>query len=343
MRKLSCLFASALIIFSLQAFAQSARIDSIKFFTDDKPIEMTLTTDYRNLLKEKLKMAPQPASITLAMPDGSSYTGSADINARGITRKVSCTVPPVMINFKNSSSDPMRSLHKIKMVCGCTTSSGDEQLALKEFITYKIYNLFTDMSFRVRLVHVTYTDSKGKAKTYTQYGFLIEDVDAMAKRNKCKETEKIAFATESTQRDQMTLVALFEYMIGNTDWSVPNYHNIKLMTSRAEPNSLPYVIPYDFDYAGLVNAYYAVPAEELQLTSVTERAYRGFARSMDELEATIKIFNDKREDIKNLVMNFEPLSSRSKKETMEYIDEFYKIINNKNSVETEFIKRARTQ
>lgn len=343
MRKQSWVLVVLFSFFSLQSFTQTARIDSIKFFTDDKPIEMTLNTDYKKLLAEKLKMAPQPATITLNFPDGSTYTGSADINARGITRKESCTVPPIMINFKNSSSDQMKSLHKLKMVCGCASKESDEQLTLKEFITYKIYNLLTDMSFRVRLVHVTYNDTKGKAKTYTQYGFLIEDVDAMAKRNKCKETQKIAFATESTQRDQMTLVALFEYMVGNTDWSVPNYHNIKLMTSREAPNSLPYVIPYDFDYAGLVNAYYAVPAEELQLTSVTERAYRGFARSMEELEATIKIFNDKRESIKNLVMNFEPLSSRSKKETMEYIDEFYKIINNKNTVESEFIRGARTQ
>lgn len=306
MRKLSWLLLAFLVISFLRVNSQTTRIDSIKFFTDDKPIEMTLNTDYKKLLAEKMKMAPQPATITFNFPDGSTYTGSADINARGLTRKESCTVPPILLNFKNSSTDAMKSLHKVKMVCGCASSSSDEQLALKEFITYKIYNLLTDMSFRVRLVHVTYDDSKGKAKKYTQYGFLIEDVDRMAKRNKCRETKKIAFATESTQRDQMTLVALFEYMVGNTDWSVPNYHNIKLMTSKDAPNSLPYVIPYDFDYAGLVNAYYAVPAEELQLTSVTERAYRGFPRTMEELEATIKIFNDQRENIKNLVMNFEP-------------------------------------
>ena len=343
MRKLSWLLYAFFAICSLQAFSQTARIDSVKIFTDDKPIEMTLTTDYKKLLADKLKMTVQPATVTFRFPDSSTYTGSVDINARGITRKESCTVPPILLNFKNSSSDAMRSLHKVKMVCGCASGSSDEQLALKEFLTYKIYNLLTDMSFRVRLVHVTYEDSKGKAKTYSQYGFLIEDVDAMAKRNKCKETEKIAFATESTQRDQMTLVALFQYMIGNTDWSVPNYHNIKLMTLKAEPNSLPYVIPYDFDYAGLVNAYYAVPAEELQLSSVTERAYRGFARSMEELQETIKLFNDQKENINNLITNFEPLTSRSKKEMTAYLEEFYKIINSKSSVETEFIKRARSE
>jgi succinate dehydrogenase flavin-adding protein (antitoxin of CptAB toxin-antitoxin module) len=64
---------------------------------------------------------------------------------------------------------------------------------------------------------------------------------------------------------------------------------------------------------------------------------------MEELEETIKLFNDQKENITNLIMNFEPLSSRSKKEMMEYIEQFYKIINNKKSVETEFIKNARTQ
>jgi hypothetical protein len=343
MRKISWLLYAFLAVCSLQTFSQTARIDSVKIFTDDKPIEMTLTTDYKKLLANKLKMAVQPATVTLRFPDSSTYTGSADINARGKTRKESCIVPPIMLNFKNSSSDAMRSLHKVKMVCACTNGAADEQLALKEFIAYKIYNLLTDMSFRVRLLHVTYIDEKGRAKTYSQYGYLIEDVDAMAKRNKCKETQKIAFNTEGTQRQQMTLVALYEYMIGNTDWSVPNYHNIKLITPKENPNSPPYAVPYDFDYSGLVNAYYAVPAEELQLTSVTERDYRGFPRSMEELQEIIKLFNDQKDNINNLIMNFEPLNSRSRKEMTGYIADFYKIINNKNSVETEFIKNARRE
>lgn len=340
MRKPHRLLHVLLLVCSLQAFSQEAKIDSIKFFTDGKPIEMTLSTDFKKLIANKLKMTVQPATITLRFPDSSTFTGDININARGITRKETCTMPPLMLNFKNSSPG-LKPLHKLKLVCGCGNSSGDERLALKEYLIYKIYNQLTDMSFRVRLVHITYNDTRGKMKSYTQYGFLIEDVDAMAKRNKCREIEKVVFNTEGTQRQQMTLVALFQYMVGNTDWSVPNYHNIKLIGLKADPNALPYVIPYDFDYAGLVDAYYAVPAEQIGIQSVTERAYRGYPRSMEELDEIIKIFNDKKESITNLVMNLEPLGERYKKEVMDYINDFYKIINNKKDVENEFITNAR--
>ncbi len=324
----------------LNAFAQTAKIDSSHFFTDDKTIEMTLATDFRKLIADKLKMGEQPASITLRFPDSSSFTGDININARGLTRKQTCNMPPLMLNFKTPNSGGLRPLHKLKLVCGCGNSSDDERLALKEYMTYKIYNQLTDMSFRVRLVHITYQDTKGKMKTYSQYGFLIEDVDAMAKRNQCKEVQKIAFNTEGTQRQHMTMVALFEYMIGNTDWSVPNYHNIKLIRSKDTPDGLPYVVPYDFDYCGLVNAYYAVPAEQVDIQNVTERAYRGFSRGLDELQEAIQIFTQKKESIKNLVMSFEPLT-KIRKEMMDYLESFYKIINNKSNVESIFIKGAR--
>ena len=102
----------------------------------------------------------------------------------------------------------------------------------------------------------------------------------MAKRNSCRELENVAINTEQTERKQMTLVALFEYMIGNTDWSVPAYHNIKLMQDRKNPESIPFAVPYDLNHCGFVNAPYAVPPEELGIETVKDRMYRGFSSSM---------------------------------------------------------------
>ncbi|MFI5133570.1 MAG: hypothetical protein ACHQEB_04500 [Chitinophagales bacterium] len=340
MRKHILLLLLLLPVSFLSAFAQTAKVDSVAFFNDDRTIEMTLSTDFKKLIAEKLKMGEQPATISLRFPDSSSFSGDIVINARGLTRKETCNMPPLMLDFKNSSPG-LKPLHKLKLVCGCGTTADDERLALKEYMTYKIYNQLTDMSLRVRLVHITYDDTKGKMRTYSQYGFLIEDVDAMARRNQCKEVQKIAFNTEGTQRQHMTLVALFQYMIGNSDWSVPNYHNIKLIRVKDTPDAPPYVIPYDFDYCGLVNAYYAVPPAQLDIQNVTERAYRGFPRSMEELQESIQVFLQKKETITNVVMNFEPLNSKTRKEMVDYLEGFYKIINNKNQVESVFIKGAR--
>ena len=341
MKKYFLLLTLLLPGFFLNANAQTSKVDSLKFFTDETTVEMTLSTDIKKLISNKLKMVDQPATVTMRFSNDTSFTGDVNIRARGITRKETCTMPPTLIDFKKGSASGLSSLHKLKLVSGCSTSSEEERLALKEYLVYKMYNLLTDMSFRIRLVRITYEDTKGK-KNYTQYGYLIEDVDAMAKRNHCKELEKVAYSQEQTFRAQMTLVGLFQFLIGNADWSVPNYHNIKLLKSNDVNKTQPYAVPYDFDYCGFVNAYYALPPEQLGNKDVKERVYRGFPRTMEELQEWIKIFNDQKQNIKNLIMNFEPIPVKYRGEMIDYIEEFYKIINEKKSVERIFISDART-
>ena len=206
-----------------------------------------------------------------------------------------------------------------------------------------MYNLLTDKSFRVRLVKIKYEDTRGKVKPYSQYGFLLEDVDQMAARNKCVEVQGGQFLTESTDRKQMTLVYLFEYMIGNTDWSVPHYHNIKLMRGKGDNSTtLPYAVPYDFNNSGLVNASYALPQEELGIESVRVRLYRGFPRTMEELEAATAIFKKQQDKIEALISNCSWLSNKYKKEMSNYLEEFFRIIDSKSSIKYNFIDNART-
>jgi hypothetical protein len=331
---------SILLLNVLAASAQKP-IGKTRFFKEDTPLTMDLSTDLKKLVSEKKLDNYQPATVTLRFADSSVISEPISLSARGEFRRKNCFLPTLRLNFKNPASPKLSPLKKLKLVCGCEKWSQNEILVLKEFLVYKIYNLLTDMSFRVRLLHINYFDTRGKIKSYTQYGFLIEDVDEMARRNKCYEVDKPAFNTERTARQQMTLVAIFQYMIGNTDWAVPNYHNIKLMRPVTDSFSLPYTIPYDFDFCGIVDANYASPQEELGTTSVKERVYRGFPRTMAELQMTLDVFRGKREAIKNLVMNFDLLSLRNREEVMDYLDEFYKSIEKKHFVEDAFISNAR--
>jgi hypothetical protein len=306
-------------------------------------LSLILSTDYKKLFNERKKATPQGATITFNFPDSSKITEEIVINARGHFRNDQCYMPPILLNFKTVADEKVKSLNKLKLVVGCGTSNDDGQLVVKEALVYRMYNILTDMSLRIRMVNVSYMDTKGKVKPYTQFGFIIEDPSTMAERNGCVQVTKTAYSTESTDRDQMTLVAFFEYMIGNLDWSVPVYHNIKLMREKDNPTAVPYAIAYDFDHSGMVNASYAMPPEGFELNSVRERVYRGFPRSMEELQRTIELYNQKKEAIKSVVSNCEQLSSKYKKEMLGYIDDFYKTINNKSDVKSIFIDNARTQ
>jgi hypothetical protein len=341
MRKYICHIILLSVMNLSVASAQPVISDNV-FFKEDALITIDLSTDLKKITSEKKLNQYQPATVTFHFPDSSVVTEDIRLSARGEFRRKNCYVPTMWFDFRNPSSPKLAPLKRLKLVCGCGLGAENERLVLKEFLVYKIYNFLTDMSFRVRLLRINYKDTRGKIKPYSQYAFFIEDVDEMAKRNKCYEVEKITFNTQKTDRRQMTLVALFQYMIGNTDWAVPNYHNIKLMRPKGDSVSYPYTVPYDFDFCGVVNASYASPQEELGTSSVTERVYRGFSRTMEELQSALDIFRNKKEAIKTLVMNFELLNLRSREDLMGYLDEFYKQIGAEHSVRYLFIESART-
>ncbi|MBL7738226.1 MAG: hypothetical protein JNK14_03345 [Chitinophagaceae bacterium] len=336
-------YAFAFLFFiAVNAFAQDP-VNEVSFFEDERVVSMELLTDLKTLVNEKEVNKYQPAKITLRFPDSTVITEDIQLSARGEFRRTNCYMPSMKLDFKNPSSLQLARLKKLKMVCGCSRGTTNENLVLKEYLIYKMYNLLTDMSFRVRLLHITYRDTKRKIKPYSQYGFFIEDVDEMAKRNKCYEVENITFHTQSTNRTQMTLVSLFQYMIGNTDWAVPTYHNIKLMRPKKDSLATPFTVPYDFDYCGLVNAEYAIPPEELGITSVRERLYRGFSRSMEELQTCLAHLHQKKDAFMDLIMRFDRLALREKKEMTSYLDGFFEKTNDPAFVKNTFIDEARTK
>ena len=325
--------------------AQTPSIDSIKFFTDENLIEMTLTTDIRKLQNEKKLEVYQDATVNCRFPDSSVIEENVRVCARGHYRRDNCTIPPLMLNFHNPGSPRLNSLGKLKLVIGCGTGSANEQLILKEYLCYKIYNLLDGKSFRVRLMKVNYRDSRSKMKPFSQYAFFIEDDNDLATRNDCIKKDKAELNTESTNRAQMTKVAVFQYLISNGDWSVPGNHNIKLLYDRKNEKAPPYAVPYDFDHSGLVNAGYALPpeifTERFGTEKVTERVYWGFPRTMEELETCFEEFRNLRENINALINNFSLLQSKERKELINFIDEFYKTIDNKSQVQYIFIDKAR--
>ena len=341
MRRLCCIILT-LVLHHQVTSAQSLPINRQAFFLDDKVIEVTFTTDIKKLRTEKKVPAWQPANITMHLSDTSVITEQIRVQPRGIDRKNNCDIAALMLNFKNPESPKLSPLKKLKLVGGCGSGKNDEDLLLKEYLVYKIYNFLSFMSFRVRLLHINYKDSKEKFKPYSQYAFLIEDMKDLAERNNCVEKKRRVFGLDGADRQQFNFVCLFQYMIGNTDWSIRQYHNIKLMAPKTDTFARPYVVPYDFDFAGFVNAPYAMPNEGLGITSVSERLYRGFARNMDELQINLEIFKEKEDMVMFYVNNFPLLNGKVKKDVIRYLEEFYDTIDNKKSVKAFFITGART-
>lgn len=307
----------------------------IGLFCKDEPFVCDLTFDIKKFYKEKYKDQYQEARLTYHLNDSVEHEKTIRLKARGIFRKRHCYLPPIKINLKKTEiqSGELKGIKKLKLVTCCKYTRTYEQYVLKEYMIYKLYNLLTDCSFRVRLMQIRYVDIGRKKPTeFLRYGFAIENVDVLAERNNAIEIEINTLNQSYIDKASMNRVALFQFMIGNTDWSVPGLHNLKLLKLNDHLKVTPFVVPYDFDYSGFVNTHYSIPAEKLMIDNVRERLFQGICCTCEEYEATIQEFLDKKDSIYQTILEFEYFEDRTRNEVLEYIDEFFRIIESEDLI-----------
>lgn len=314
-------------------------------FESEEVLRFTLTTDFKSLVKDKGEDTEKfPAILSLQHEDGSVEDIDLKVEVRGNFRKKHCSFPPIRLDFPKN--DILNTLfageNKLKLVTPCRTNADIyEQYILKEYLTYKIYNLLSDYSFRVRLVRVNYMDTGEKYDPVERYGFLIEDEDNLAKRHGSRIIEAQNVHPNRTKSEVTNVLSIFEYMIGNTDWSIPNLHNVKLMMDTI-PGKLPIAVPYDFDWCGIVNAPYAKPNPMFETSSVRQRVYRGFCVPNEEFQAAVNVFNSQKDNIYQLLQNFELLNEKEKEKCFKYMEDFFDILSDPSSIEREIIAYCRT-
>lgn len=301
--------------------------DSIPLFNTEDPLHFTITVNKSALLADRGK-DPQnhPGTVIVNDSAGNPHTLPAKFRARGHFRKDEkiCRFAPLLINFekgKEKKETPFAAQNKLKLVMPCVSDEYTE----REYLLYKVYNLLTPLSLKVRRVKLTLTDSTNKADTEQISGFLLEPTDQVALRNKMVEVEKKGLNPQYLLPSDFELMTVFQFFAGNTDWSVQFQQNIELAGPTKNAALSP--IPYDFDHAGLVNAPYALPAEELDMQSVRERRYRGYCMpSLESLQPVFALFREKRKDIEDLYRLNTNLSDSYKKWSLDYINAFYLLI-----------------
>lgn len=307
-------------------------------FDSEETLVIELKTNLKQLLKTKNNVDYQEGEITLK-----DKTYPVRLRARGNYRRENCSFPPITLNFSktNFENKSYDQLKKLKLVNACNMQKSYEQYILREYMIYKAFNLMSDKSFKVRLLKIDYVDTQEKVKTVTRYGFVIEDQYMMAGRLDGVIIKKEGIRDQSTNREQMVILSIFHFMMGNTDWTVPRIHNLKLLKLNKITETAPYVIPYDFDYTGMVDASYAIPAPILGIESLRERLYWGKCYSETELQIAINNFIQHKEALYDLYQNFEFFNKASLNYSINYLGSFYKIIEDDKKWRYYFIKKCR--
>lgn len=303
-------------------------------FESDVPLSLVLEIPLTDLLRKASKKPTVPGVLRFTRDDGTDVVLDVDVTTRGKSRLEKCSFPPLTINLKRQQVDStiFAGQNKLKLVTQCDGSNVYRRYLNQEYTIYEIYNRISDHSFRVRMLEVSYRDSKGRRKERVQPAFFIESDKAAAERLGMQTIDTNVVKLSQLEPAQLSIFTLFQFMIGNTDWSIRKgpaeegcCHNGKVI-APADSSAGWAVLPYDFDQAGLINTRYAIPNESLPIKSVRQRLYRGFCRSNVHLDATIALFNDNRAAIEDLISHG-PDGPSKNKSALKYVQSFFEIIN----------------
>jgi hypothetical protein len=268
------------------------------------------------------------ALLIQKLSDAQIQAFNIKIRARGNTRRIHniCEFPPLKINFKKKSTANtiFEGQDKIKLVTHCQESDEYQNYAMLEYLAYKTYNTLTEYSYRVRLVHVIYQDTEQNYPDIEKTGFLIEDDELLAERLGGEITKQRIWSPDSCDQKVVDIFSLFQFMIGNTDWWIHTRHNVDIL--KLEHDAL-IPLPFDFDYAGIINTPYAVPSPELPILVVKDRFFKGSCKSPGDFGQTIALYNSRKDKIIALLNEAEFLDKKYRRTSIRYVEEFYRIIN----------------
>lgn len=342
-------FASALLFLLLLAGAQAVSQDknrgkTVPLFESDEILHLDLKTDFKAVFAESDDSTYFPAELTFTDNSGHPRTISVDIRQRGETRrkKTTCSFAPLRLKFPKQITDgtPFGDQKTIKLVTHCNNGNAFEQNIVAEYLVYKAFNVLTDSSFKVRPALINYISTGKKADTLQKFAFFIEREKHLAQRLEGDEIETDKVHPDRLNPYQTCLVDLFEYMIGNTDYSIYERHNMVIVSDPSgQPPFIP--VPYDFDWSGLVSAGYAVPNPKFNTSDVKQRIYRGLKRDRETVDRVIRLFNERKTAIYAVFETYDLLEPGERKQITKYLDDFYWTINNENQVMVEFFERAR--
>ncbi len=312
-----------------------------RLFQEAEPLAFTLAADFKAVNKDRDYASTKsfPAVLTVKGQEG-GVPLQVTLRTRGNIRLRSdvCSFAPLSIEFvkEGAKRTVFDGQSKLKLLAHCNEAQAFDQLVLLEYLAYRLYNVMTPRSFRVRLAQASYVDSKTGRTLSTHNAVFIEDEDDVARRMEGRAVELPGMLFKDFDQESLTLMALFQYMIGNPDYSVSGMHNVRAVQT---PAKVFYPITWDFDVTGLVDPRYAVPNAQLrkEIAAVRARSYLGPCRSVEEFEPALAAFRAKQAEMQALVGAIPGLGDAERRKAVEYLGEFFAMLGRRDLVKRELV------
>ncbi|MBP6513778.1 MAG: hypothetical protein KA224_01265 [Steroidobacteraceae bacterium] len=310
-------------------------------FDEHTELAVVLKYPVRRMLRDPRAKEELAGMLHYQGPDGREASLSIKVRARGNTRLDLCDFPPLRLEFDpaQTAGTPFAGEKHLKLVTHCRPGNRYADYVRLEQRIYRAYGLITPASFKTRALAVTYVDSVERMVPVAAPAFLMEDGDDMAGRIGMREARMSVLNPADVDPVQTGLMELFQFMIGNTDWSAyaPKdgskecCHNGHVLRPVRDGGKFV-VVPFDFDYAGLIDAEYAAVSRAAGVRRVRQRIYRGLCAHNDQVPASIRRFQEVRPQLEAL---FEGggIGKVASHRALVYVQEFYGIIGDATEVQ----------
>jgi hypothetical protein len=315
--------------------ARRTEAEQRPLFRKTDPLAFTLTAEFKSINKDRNPRSTTryPGVLSLTDDRGRPQTIHVKLSPRGHFRRMArnCAFVPLRVELPPGeiAGTVFEGQTALKLGTHCQDEKAYDQYTLREYLTYPLFNLVTPRSFRARLARGTYVEAKGARTITTRYAIFIEHENDVARRLGGRIVELPRTGFKDVDAETLHRMMLFEYMIGNTDFSLYANHNVRLVQ---DPARALFPVPYDFDLSGAVHAPYAIPDRRLLIRSVTDRLYRGPCRTPQEFDASAAVFRTKRADMLGLVEGTRGLDGAVRTEMKDYLESFFRAIERPASI-----------
>jgi hypothetical protein len=315
-------------------------------FASNDILQARMSGPLRQLIDEKSKEDYLRGTFSVVDENGAMLEFDLKFRARGNFRHENCDYPPVRLNFKKSQTKGtlLDKQDKLKLVIHCNRRAEYHQIVLQEYLAYRVLNLLTDKSLRVRLLQIVYADPSEEFESDPRYAFLIEHKNRAAKRIGSKEFVTTRAQVGLLEQEQLNLTSVFQFFIGNTDFSPiagppgDNCCHNYILFKNADTNITP--IPYDFDQSGFVDAPYAEANPRFRLRSVKQRRYRGRCLNNEFVPASIQKLQDNKDQIYALINEQVGFEEDTRQQLLKFVGAFYELVGDPKRVERTILKKC---
>jgi hypothetical protein len=296
------------------------------YLTKEEAVKMTLEADMTTILENRNKDIYYPATLTAA--DGKSL--KIEVKLRGKYRRKIAEIPPLKIKFKKKDlkAQGLDTLNEIKLVLPVYDNALGDELVIKEYLAYRMFEKLTSASVRARLVRLTIRDMHVE-QSRKVYAIMLEDEEETTARLNGVLVEQYGISPDSLIMNQAALVSIFQYMIGNTDWDIAMMRNVRLIKSPATGKIL--VVPFDLDFAGLVSAPYASPSSDSGLKTVRDRFMMANGIKTEYLKRALKTVQSVQDDLYDICRS-KHISRAASDDMINYLETFFRQIEEKDEV-----------